>query len=294
MSFSLRTIILNRIRLLLKFYPLDALLAYFTRRFDSLAILRKILPNNYQYKKGTWRVVERDGIRFNVDLNDFIDWKLYFCTWSKDRKILFSKINSGDVVYDIGTHKGAVLLYLAHKVGTNGSVVGFEAFPATYDFCKRNVELNPTMTQVQLFHLAIGDRNTNISMEKPANTNTSGNRIAIVDNAEVQKNIVESSLDIFLSQHPNIKMPNFIKIMTNGYELHGLRGAKNTILKYKPILFLELGEDNLRAQGDSGKTMLKFLEECDYISYKVLTNEKISSSDDFTNMVFDLISYPKS
>ena len=52
----------------------------------------------------------------------------------------------------------------------------------------------------------------------------------------------------------------FIKIDTEGFEPQVLRGAKETIKKDKPIIYIELGGDNL----ESSLEALKVLKELGY------------------------------
>jgi hypothetical protein len=49
-----------------------------------------------------------------------------------------------------------------------------------------------------------------------------------------------------------------------GFELKALRGAVNTIKKYKPVLCVELCEKWLNRYGDSSTDVIKFIENLGY------------------------------
>src|SRR6185295_2231176 len=55
----------------------------------------------------------------------------------------------------------------------------------------------------------------------------------------------------------NVKRINLIKIDVEGYELNVVRGGLDTIRKFKPILFIELIEGNLRQYGQSSETLVR-------------------------------------
>src|SRR5271166_1677150 len=104
-------------------------------------------------------IVERDGIRYHLDLNEGIDFSIYLLGAFEPgtQKTLQELVKSGDVVFDIGANIGAHTLGIAKSVGSSGRVYAFE--PADFAFAKlkRNLALNPELevrTQAQQILLA--------------------------------------------------------------------------------------------------------------------------------------------
>ena len=89
-------------------------------------------------------------------------------------------------------------------------------------------------------------------------------------------------------------VPNFIKIDTDGFDFKILRGAKNTLLKHKPVLFFEWDRQHLEAQGENPLSIFPFLETIGYHMLLIFDNFgtllcKLSSKD--TNNLALLIEY---
>ena len=78
-------------------------------------------------------------------------------------------------------------------------------------------------------------------------------------------------MDNYLLQ--NNVQPNFIKIDVDGYEMNVLKGLRQTITKFKPIMVIETNDDY---------EVLNFLKEC---NYKLLDLD-LNEFDGMPNNVF--------
>src|SRR5688572_24901340 len=56
---------------------------------------------------------------------------------------LIGSIRQGDVVYDLGAHRGYLTMVAAQCVGPEGTVIAFEANPANADLVDRTLAINP-------------------------------------------------------------------------------------------------------------------------------------------------------
>src|ERR1700731_400364 len=73
-------------------------------------------------------VVSRDGLMWDLDLNEGIDFAIYLLRafeWST-RNTLRDRVKPGATVLDIGANIGAHTLDLARSVGESGCVHAFE------------------------------------------------------------------------------------------------------------------------------------------------------------------------
>src|SRR5260370_36468584 len=92
-------------------------------------------------------VVVRDGISYDLDLSQGIDFAIYLGNiYERQTKAALRKlVSSAALVLDVGANIGAHTLHLAQLVGPNGRVIAFE--PTDFAFRKlgRNLELNPQL-----------------------------------------------------------------------------------------------------------------------------------------------------
>jgi hypothetical protein len=64
-----------------------------------------------------------------------------------------------------------------------------------------------------------------------------------------------------------------------GFELFVLRGAKKMVAKWRPILFVELVEENLRQQNYSGIDLIEYIENLGYSVLDARSMEPIQRYD---------------
>ena len=65
---------------------------------------------------------------------------------------------------------------------------------------------------------------------------------------------------------------DFIKIDIQGSEFKALCGAKNLLLHFRPILFLEIEEQQLKSLGTSTKELIEKLFSLDYVLFRINTS----------------------
>src|SRR5689334_11129649 len=107
----------------------DQILAQFTSGAPVGSLRDHLTPGNLLYESPTFRTVARDGIRFELDVSDYMQWCVYFGIAVEPRQALYSLVKPGQVVFDVGTNIGEVLLNVAHRLGDRGQVFGFEINP---------------------------------------------------------------------------------------------------------------------------------------------------------------------
>ena len=286
MNLSLKVRTLNFFRNIFKVPALESLLATKTQNKLPTSLICKFVPNAYQYAPGNYRQIYRNGLNFQVDISDYIGHYLYFGFLDEGIATLFSLCQKNYNVIDIGTNIGWVALNFA-RLSKTGKVIGFEPDPFNYRVCKDNIDRN-ALTNLIVLPYGLGETSAQVNMEIRTPDNRGENRIApqgssgsvIVDIKKLDDINEVSSL-------PNIHL---MKLDVEGYELKVLRGAVNTLKKHKPTLFIEVDDDNLNDQGDSSKDLISFLKSNGYSSIlQAETNEKITSSTDFSHCHFDII-----
>ncbi|MGC4022145.1 MAG: FkbM family methyltransferase [Cyclobacteriaceae bacterium] len=271
---------------------MERILASLTRGKSTSHFFSKLIPNHYQYPLSSFRNVEVRGVKLTVDIGDYIGHCIYFgftgTEWKSYEK-LFSLCQPSFHVLDIGANIGYTSLVMSTLVG-NGAVVGFEPDPFSYQQLLQNYKKNPEI-KVKCLNVGLGEKSSSAFLEERLVTCRGANRIAVGDTKGIE--IKLETLDTIFTEL-NFKTLELIKIDVEGYELKILKGGKSILSQFKPTLFIEVDESNLRDQGDSAYGLISFLSEIGYNTFvQVDTETSISLATNFEDCHFDLIAQAK-
>ena len=280
-----KTAVFNFFRNVFKFIFLEKVLFTLTNGKTLDSPLARIPANYYQYPPLSIRKVIRNGIHYKLDISDYMEWCIYFGIQTEPRTILFKYINKGDIVFDIGANIGEVSLNAAKLVGDSGSVHSFE--PASECCCKlqKNVSLNSFETIV-INNIGLGDLKGDFFISTEFKNNRGGFRIQPSGNNN--PNIKVDTLDNYVSSISPEKI-NLIKIDVEGFEYNVLKGGEKAIEKYRPLLFIEINDTNLRQQNSSALEVIRFLNRYYKNISNAESNEIITEISSFKNCHFDII-----
>jgi FkbM family methyltransferase len=132
---------------------------------------------------------------------------------------------------------------------------------------RHNLEINRLTARIFPVALAdcSGQAELSVGAYEHAGHNTLG---AFAYQTEMErKDLVEvRRLDEVLDEDPLARL-DIMKIDVEGAELRLLRGAVETLRKYRPVLLFEVSEDSLKHQGGSPQELLAFLCAENYLIY---------------------------
>lgn len=284
MNLPLKVRFLNFFRNFFRIRPVERMLASLTANKAPDSFFAKFVPNPYQYPQNTSRVVDRDGIKMNVDISDYIGHYIFFGFKDASVRQLMDLCKPGSNVIDVGTNVGWTVLNLA-RLSHTGTVFGFEPDPFNYGQCRDNVKLN-SFRNIELFPVGLSDVNAQLTMEVRVPSNRGGNRISTTSQGH-KVDVVR--LDDFepVKKATHIDL---IKIDVEGYEMNVLKGAVHLLQKHHPVLFIEMDDSNLKDQGYSAKAMIGFLHNAGYRNITSADDDHVvTASDNFEDCHFDII-----
>jgi FkbM family methyltransferase len=250
----------------------------------------KIPPNNYQYKKDTIRVVTRRGATFHLDLHDMVDWYVYYDFEVPAMTTLFSLMKQGDWIVDIGANMGAVTLAAADRVGPAGHVFSFEPHPDNFRRLRHNVSLN-NYSNLTLIQKGLGERATTLPMTTEREDNKGLYRVEELPKKGNAALVEVVTLDEYLMDQGPLSHIDLIKIDVEGYEMKVLAGAKNTIQRFRPTLFVEVVDSQLVEFGDSAEELVSAISQLGYCAVDSESGEPVGPGTDFSKMR-DVVGYP--
>ncbi len=156
---------------------------------------------------------------------------------------------------DIGAHIGTFTLKAAKTVGGQGRVVAIEPNPETFAKLRDNVAFNK-FTQVSLIQAACGDRPGCLRLFWGSKVNTglaSLSKANVIDSGADGRRSVEVDvipLDRIVEQ-AGLSRVDVIKIDTEGAETMIVKGATNTLARFRPFMVLETVDHHLTNMGSS-------------------------------------------
>ncbi|MCS7028057.1 MAG: FkbM family methyltransferase [Bacteroidia bacterium] len=282
---GLKTKFFNTLRTLFKNQLAERIIRKITNGSSAGSFLSKIPANNYQYSSPTIRKVNIEGLNFELDISDYMEWLLYFGIRAEPREKLYELVRDKKIIFDIGANFGETALFFAKYAPSDAKIYVFE--PESFCFRKlvHNLSLN-AYNNIFAFNFGFGNENGKFYLASDTANNRGGNRIQL--EANMPANIEIKRIDDFVEQE-KIEKVDFIKIDVEGFEYHVLKGGENVIRRDKPTLFVEVNDKNLKAQKSSAVELISFLEKYYSHIYAAQDNRPITSKTNFEGLHFDVI-----
>lgn len=170
---------------------------------------------------------------FYVDgLNDTIKNHIrYGWIWEPYIVSLIEKYaQSGTIMLDIGAHIGTHTVTMAHLAGPTGRVLAFEPQPKIFRELFYNMHLNG-VNNVDFFWAGVGDHEGDIELSPFTMFNEGGTGLY---------GGTGKFVDLITIDSLNLENVSLIKMDVEGQEDQVLAGARETILRCKPVILIEI------------------------------------------------------
>ena len=163
---------------------------------------------------------------------------------------------AGDVVIEVGANIGAHTLYLSKLVG-NGYVFAFEPQRLVFQNLCANLALN-SISNVFAYQEAVSNENGSILIPECDFTKNNNFGGINIDNTKNGTTVNRQKLDNFLNKIDRLKL---LKIDVEGMEILVIKGAKELIDKFRPIIYVE------NDRQEHSKELIELLWSLDYKMY---------------------------
>lgn len=253
-----------------------------------LPIAQRILRRLFRGAQGTVRINDFDGdltvdLRLSEHMQSRIFWVGYY---SREIVLVMNRfLRKGMVFVDIGANIGEITMVAAKRVGSDGLVLSFEPVDRNLSELTKNIHRN-ALSNVRIVASGLSDREgaTQIYQscgqgkndEEHLGLNSiyagSGDGIPI-------QSIPLTTLDIFLRENPQERV-DFIKIDIEGAELPCLKGAEQTIRRFKPLLIVEVQRTSSAAAGYDQAEILHFLGPLGYRFFRICRKGKLFAMEE--------------
>jgi FkbM family methyltransferase len=150
-----------------------------------------------------------------------------------------SLVRPGDWIVDGGAYIGTHTLAFSRFVGPSGRVVSFEPRREVFRLLQANVEEVNRLDNVRLLSCALGDHEGSLELRPLASdeerANPGGQSVTDAHDAASGYPVAISTLDAL-----NLERLDFLKLDVEGAEASVLAGARRTIARHRPFVFVEL------------------------------------------------------
>lgn len=283
-----KTVFFNFFRKLFTFKFFERLLVSLSIGKDCKSIIAKLIPPNYLYPPNSFRNVIRNGIKFELDLSDVVDHYLYFGLLENSLDKLYNLVKPGMRIVDVGANIGATSLKFSYLAGERGKVWSFEPDNRIFNKALVNIQMN-NPSNLFIYNVGLGNFNANLKLYQVNKGNQGMNRILLDESSTHSYSYVKIIVFDDFSVQEGIQDVDLIKIDVEGFEMNVLLGLLGILKRCKPILFIELDNDNLMEKKFSAKELVCFLENLNYKIYIAENDRLISSEYEFESCHFDII-----
>jgi FkbM family methyltransferase len=169
---------------------------------------------------------------------------------------------------DIGANFGYHTITMGILTKGCGKVFSFEPMRLFYHQVNANAHLNELLN-VQVFNNAVGDTEEYVFIPEP---NIFSNKYVNHGDTSITKNDKGQQVKMVIIDSVKLPTINFIKLDVQGCELPVLKGAKNKILKDKPVMIVEIEDFQLAKFGYTPQQLISFIkDDLGYDMYQMVT-----------------------
>lgn len=152
------------------------------------------------------------------------------------------EIGAGDVVYDVGAHRGFFSVLFSILVGPGGEVHCFEPVPENREVLERQRQANALETVIKVVPAAVTSE-TGTARFLMGNSSSTG-RLVKPQSDQRTISVRTITLDDYVAQGNG--PPDVIKMDVEGAETDAIRGMSETLRRHKPKLIIEFHSDEAK------------------------------------------------
>lgn len=164
-------------------------------------------------------------------------------TWCDEELITIgSVLRTGDVVIEVGSNIGSHSIAIAAKIGSEGKLYAFEPQRIIFYHLAASIALNGLLN-VYCYQKAVGAA-CGFAKIPQVNYEVEGNfgAVSLIEgkNLEVMvSDTIFEEVEVVTIDSLNLPSCRLIKIDAEGMEIDVINGAKDTIKKFRPVIFTE-------------------------------------------------------
>ena len=205
-----------------------------------------------------------------LDPYDYVSgYILEFGEWEpKTWHELEQHIPAGGTFVDVGAHIGWYSLKAAKAVGPKGRVISVEPNHETLLRLRDNIRASGASAVIVVAPVACSDSETTLKFYAAPRANTGESSLSATDAA--QEGAVAASYQVRarrlddIVREAGVARVDAVKIDVEGAEFLVLKGAVETLARYRPVVVVELADRQLKSMGASVEEVKAFMRSHGY------------------------------
>lgn len=197
-----------------------------------------------------------DQTRFIIDLRTRTESVPgYLGSYDSDTNILIKKlVKPGWIALDVGANIGFISVPLALQLGKSGKLFCFEPLPTNFERLKENLKINGVDEQTECLSMALSDTEGEMHLGLFGdfqNGGSTGNAVPMAPGQPTpfkEVRVKKMTLDSWVEKQ-RLSQLDFIKLDIEGHEDCFLKGASQTIKKFRPYILGEFSEGHMKYKG---------------------------------------------
>lgn len=248
---------------------------------------------NYRLSHASAResaTISRLGFRWTVDPRTYIGRCLYLegefepTTTGVFRKL----VKPGHCILDVGANLGYFSLLATRQVGTTGRVVAFEPTEFYRTQLIGNLHLNKLNEHVEVLPYGLSDVDTTADIQI-------GDSSATMHSTNNDRHCLSETIELRrldgLADQLRLTRLDLVKVDIDGHEPSFLRGAQQTLQRFRPILIIEFAQHCLHVAGSGARELRGQLEE---LGYELCNERTLKPFTDDMNFLMHCANYSHS
>jgi FkbM family methyltransferase len=181
------------------------------------------------------------------------------------------------VALDIGANEGLYTCFIASRVGRQGRVIAVEPSSRERRRLERNIALN-LLENVTVYDCAIGDTPGTAALHLAEGRYSGQNTLGEFVHAGIKECGVEEirvrTIDEIVVEL-GLERLDLIKIDVEGLEASAIRGAAETLRRFRPIVQIEITPETMAHRGESAAALLQSFTA---LGYELLRIDRASGA----------------
>lgn len=217
--------------------------------------------------------------------------------------LLRSLADEGSRILDVGAHIGSFSVPLGLVLRETGHLWSFEPDQESFALLRMNLALNGLTNRTTAVPAAVSDSSQRLFSVAPDESNTGATYLVNHPSEETPRESIPAlSIDELMADGA-LDGADLIKIDVEGMETQVLRGARATLMEYRPYLFIEVSPAQLARHGSSPRDIEAMLIELGYTFFVPLgprnrasdevTLEELGTLSDRDEILFDVLAVPE-